>query len=541
MQHKRNILIFILIFLLFLITKPVSAQLAMVPLIKEVVISPGGQKSFYLSVLNTSDKTSSSKMHAKDMGVTPEGVLFPARKEMPRGCSKWVKFSPESFKLEPKRSQKIRCTLTCPRSNIQGGYYALLACSYDPETPSPTIRPTGEIRIRPHVASALLVTVKGRNLYSKIDLSDLKFYPRVSSLKTKTKKSGWQVEVAVENTGNLHAVFTGSVNIRSQNGRLIGEAPLVAGRGYVMPEQKRIFTAKGRNRLPDGLYLVTTKVKPLERGRYNKPAIAMSTFSVIRGEAKAIKPTPEMLAQTEALSPGFIVNSSGINLTIPGGARRTQVLQITNITKRPLDIVAMVRDWDEDEKGKVIFPEDPKHNRSGCTYVKISLQKLRLPPNGRARFMVTLSMPRQAKGEYYAAVIFKRNELKLPDDPDFILPISVLISTLATRTEQYNAEVREFQIVASELGGYIFKVKVKNLGNTRCYTEGAVSVRDDESKLVESLLFGDEKMMVLPGNERLFTIEWPRVLESGNYRAELTLRYNEKSKALFKQVSFKVE
>jgi len=248
-----------------------------------------------------------------------------------------------------------------------------------------------------------------------------------------------------------------------------------------------------------------------------------------------------MLAQIEALSPGFIVNSSSIDLTIPGGGRRTKAVQITNITKKSLEIVALVRDWDEDEEGRVIFPENPKHKRSGCKYVETSPQRITLAPAGRGQFMVNLSMPRQTKGEHYAAVILKRSKLKLPADPDFIVLTSVLISTLAPRTEEYNAEITQFQADSSEFGGYVFKVKVKNSGNTRCYAEGVFSVRDGESKLLDSLPFGDEKILVLPGNERFFTIEWPRVLEPGNYRAELTFRYNDKSKGLFKQISFKVE
>jgi len=514
----------VLLSLIWCLAEGTAQALHLSPPVSLVTARPGEKVRVVLSVSNPQEMPVEVRVSSADLQVDPQGRARPASAPTERSCARWVAFDLPRFTLKPNQGRKVYASMTVP-PGASGGYYALLQFYVLPTSPSPA---GGGISIAlgAQVSSALLVAVRGRRVNAKIGAVEMHLTSGQPArpLGLAAAKP-WMATVRVVNTGNMHVTVEGDVAIADATGRIVDSAPLHAGRGFVLPGFPRDFTAQGRRSLADGQYVVNAALR-FAQGRARASATDM--FVVADGLAKVGRPSPQALAVIEAISPEFDVEPGTVVCEVPPGGRRTQAIRLRNATEKPVTLQTSLVPWDQSPDGAVRFPKgSPSHGRDCCAWMSVMPTALTIPPRREGRVTLTVTAPRDMKpGEHYGAVAFSKAGASLPSDPSLLRRRAVLAVVTKPRSAKPDAQISDARVGRTNGGAWEFTVAIRNTGNTRCFARGRISVSSADGKaLGESLTFGGAEESIVPNAARVFTVEWPRVLTRGNYRALVSVDF----------------
>ncbi|MBN2121270.1 MAG: hypothetical protein JW734_09500 [Candidatus Omnitrophica bacterium] len=125
----RGFFIFIiLVGAIFLGITEVSAQLMIETGKVQEEIIPGKMIVGSVTIYNSSNKPLDIRVYLEDFTYLPpfDGVkkFFPAG-TTERSCSDWIRFSPQEFRLAPRKGKKVSYSIKVPE-DVQGGYYSVL-------------------------------------------------------------------------------------------------------------------------------------------------------------------------------------------------------------------------------------------------------------------------------------------------------------------------------------------------------------------------------------------------------------------------------
>ena len=520
-----------------LVAPDARAQLTLVPPIRMVRVAPGAKQAFELTVSNRSSRAVSCEVEAEDMVLDEHGRPVRAPEGYRRGCASWVEFRPQRFSLGAQKAQRVLCTVKAPRGTA-GGYYARLVCLASPGVGA---RESGaSINLHFRLVSALLVTVTGTRVYSNIVPRGVECSVKAAGNPSAGASPGWAMAVRVTNTGNVHAALDGEVRILDRWGRVAARSPLRGGRGFVLPGADRVFEARGTERLADGTYVAVATLHP--PGRPTSPVSASGVFSLVQGEVRTGEPTPEVVALLEALRPLFHLPTGRIEISLAPGGRRVEMVEIVNLSDRALELGATVRDWDMDAHGAVTFPEaEPGHGRSGVAWVSLASAPVSLPPKGKGRLAVTVALPRDAEGDYYAAVTLGQTGGPAAADVSALLETSVLLRMRAIRTAKPAGIPTGFSVTQVDPYRSAFRLDVKNTGNSECFAQARVAILDARRQpVVEGLEFGSGETMILPNRLRTLRGEWQGTLPPGKYVAVVALSFDANAPSVSREIAFDV-
>ena len=89
--------------------------------------------------------------------------------------------------------------------------------------------------------SVVMLTAPGPDISARIEAGQ--------PVLQESKSSGYLVSVPGQR-GNIHARMGGTVEVRSDAGQMVEQFPLTAGRGFLLPEQERLFESRGNGQPP---------------------------------------------------------------------------------------------------------------------------------------------------------------------------------------------------------------------------------------------------------------------------------------------------
>jgi len=533
--QKIQILIFASIFLiLFLPFAAQSQQIRMGPPIIEFLTTPGSEKSFYINILNQSDTEFQCSMLIKSMALTDQGLPVPVDSAA-RSAASWLKIQGDKdFILRAKENKQVRCTFQAPFRAESGGYYGTILCKT--ANPQNVIGNTRNLRTSIHLryqfASIVMAIVKGSNVQAKID-------PQAPTIfggnRAGDKDRDWYVEVPVRNDGNIHVVLAGEVRLLSEAGQQIERLNLIAGRGYLLPGQIRSFKAAGKGPLPDGVYVAVVSVGQSEIKKFATERIP---FYVLDGQVCPGSPNKSASSLLDVTSQGFMIDKPHQIVEAMAGGRQFKAIQITNITNQSISLTSKIIGWNHDINGNIIFSETSNQSRRLSDNIVLLPDNFEIKSNQRISVKINISLPKNASGEFYDALVFNRVGVPQPKAADLLLTQSVLLTTKAKTTEQISSEIVDFSIKQVKEKGFLFVIVLKNTGNTSIYPDGRISIFDAYNIRVDDQIAFGENIFVLPQNERKIEIEFNRILAKGNYRAELTCTYSQNVKEIQKLLSF---
>jgi len=514
-----------------------AQDIRMGPPIVEIMTTPGSTATFYLSLINQSDIDVNCSMLVKSMEITAAGMPYPVDSSA-RSIAPWLKINQNTeFILKGGENLRVRCSFLPPIGTVPGGYYGMILC----RTSEPKMIREQQTKLRTRMklrfqfACVVMGIVQGGKLQAKIEPEG----PTIFAGKRTGEKNerNWYVELPIHNSGNIHVTLDGTVQLFSETGELVTKMGLSAGKGYLLPEQRRKFKAEGKGPLPDGIYVADLRVG---QATINQFATETIPFYILNGNVFPGSPNKTDGATLEQTSQGFILNKSQLNIETAAGGHQFQTIQITNLTPRPQTITATILPWDQNRTGDIIFPDVSKHKQELGTNIQLTPAEIQLAPKQKANFKIQMNVPKTATGEYYDAIVFHRTGTTFTKVPSLLLTQSVLTSVKIKQTVQLKSELIDFKVKPVKEQGFEFRVVVKNSGNGTCFPEGRINIFDAQnSKIDETITFGQD-CFILAKNDREFEIEWGKLLVPGKYRAELAYSFAPNEKAIQKVIHFQV-
>jgi hypothetical protein len=541
----------VLIAMLLLCATNSSGQLTVIPLLQEETVNRGGMTPFDLRVTNHGDEAVSLTVQAYPMDVTPDGVPVIVDGTGEVSCAEWIAFSPGEFSLAAQGTATIHGVIRAP-GDARGSYCALLVAGYRPGLNEVVFgeqeKSKADLSLGIGVSSVLLVTV--RSSENKVSLHPDSLLlgtgrepgSNEAPLQSNKNASVWHADLRVENAGNVYTVVRGEASIWTEDFRLVERAQLAAGRGYVLPGRRRLFSASGTKPLPDGVYLVRVSLQPRGAGAVQ----GTFPYSVVDGVAESGAASDRVRELIALATPAFVLSRSSIDYSILPGVRRTEGIQLTNLSAESLYVVPRLADWMLNKQGRLVL--DPEFSpdaaeadlrRSALTWLDVTPNPIVLPPRRSATAKVTLSAPDSIDGEYYAAVVFDtgREAGNLPDEIE--LPRTVIVTASSPQQVKYSAAVAsvDHTPVSSLLRN--FTVNVENQGNVHCFVDGTVTIYDLSYKqMLEPVAFGGPGDFLLPGRARGYVVSCTGSLPPGRYEAVIEVEYNEQTSPAIGRIKF---
>lgn len=525
---------------------PCFGQASVVPLMQEVSVNRGGKSRFQLQIANRSPGPLSLTMYVYSFDISETGVPQPVGGDIARSCRGWITLTPTAFDLEPDSVQVVEGVIQAPTDAV-GGYYAFITSEY--ALPSQPVLLGGsdkskfQIDLGRGVSSSLLVTVRSSQNTVNLEPDSLILLTgRAGSLSAAehwgvaTAGNRWQAILPIRNTGNTHTQAEGEVSIWTESARLIEKASLTGGRGFVLPDKRRLFTAEGTKALTDGTYMVRIQL----RTREGKLVQGSFPYTVFKGKAARGAASESMRALLEASTPKFSLASRYLDYSITPGGTRTKGLTLTSHASDTLTVYPRLIDWTLSDSGSVVLnPKQSDVAKSCLSWITVTPDPVVLPPRRNVSVRVVVVAPPEIDGEYYGGVVFKTSAAG-PDLPSELELARTALITVASSTDlKYDVGVKTFDHKPVSDMMRAFVVNVVNSGNVHCYVAGKVEIYDSAWKLAtDAVTFGGTSDYVLPGKARGYVVPCPGSLEAGKYEAVVEVECAEKARPVVARIDF---
>jgi hypothetical protein len=552
MKHTRSPLpAFLcgLILILFSALVPSAyAQVSMIPKAQEITVNRGGTSRFSLRIANRGTEPLTFAMHAYGLAVTAEGLPTPIRVKTEQSCADWIAFTPATFELRPDEVQVVEGLVHAPKEAV-GGYSSFLTAEFRVPSRPFTLDEEGrfqaQVDLGRAVSSVLLLTARSSKNFAALEPDSLVLSSGRGSSKEKAPVLSrsvaddvWQASLMVKNAGNIHTVATGEVSIWREDASLVDRADLTAGRGFILPGGKRLFSASGDRSLADGVYMAKVQLRTKE-GRLIQGTFP---FSIVGGEAVPGAASDDIRALIKAAAPTFSLSTRTLDYRITPGGRRTQGVTLQNHSADTLTVFARAVDWTLDENGKVVLRPDPDILVRPCTsWLSVSPNPILIPPKRSKSVKVTVTAPPELYGEYYSAVVFETPGSEEPLPTEFELPRALLMTVSSAQGLEYGAEIESFYHEPVSPLMRVFVVNALNTGNTHCFASGKLEIYDLKYNLVmDPIPFGGPNDYILPGKVRGYAVPCPGALDPGAYEAVVMLDYQDGADPSISRIHFEV-
>lgn len=225
---------FVLVMLVMLWPVSVLAQseginLVASPLPISLSTTPGNKVSTDLHIKNAGSKPEKLKVSLLKFKSDNSGTVKLLDKEPGDEFMDWVKFSEDTFSIDPNEWKTIKMNISTPKNAAYGYYYAVSfsRAKQDIARDKPTL--VGQV-----ITFVLLeVSVPGAKKSIKIN--------SIESNKKVYEYLPVNFDIKVTNTGNVHVKPQGNIFIK-RGSKIVGTLAINQGNGNVLPNSSRMFS-----------------------------------------------------------------------------------------------------------------------------------------------------------------------------------------------------------------------------------------------------------------------------------------------------------
>jgi len=146
--------------------------------------------------------------------------------------ARWIHLDKPDFVLAPKEERLVNFTITIPEDAVAGGYYGAILWSVQAESAEAL-----GVNIVGQTGTLVLLTVTGA-LREEMRLTEF------SRDETWYDALPVSFSVRLENTGTVHVIPEGAVEVRNMFGKTVAAFPLNAFRGTILPNSIRRFNLR---------------------------------------------------------------------------------------------------------------------------------------------------------------------------------------------------------------------------------------------------------------------------------------------------------
>lgn len=503
------------------------ASIQVGPMIVRPMLRAGQSFEFVLTATNGESTKRDFTVTVKNMTAAPQGFPVAAPDDDPRGCAKWISFSPQSFTLPPNAAQKITCQLHVP-PGAKGGYYALITV----RSPSPeSLRTAIGLTLGQSFGTAVLVSLPGPRVAPLLKVDGIRVGMRPSSA---NETGGWRIEAGVRNEGTIHAMVTGSYQLRSATGGVLARGALDSGSATVLASAVRVFAADGPRTLADGVYLATVKFE-VPGARIS--ASGTMAFQVQAGNTKEVENTPEVLALVESQQPLAALAPEELNINAAAGGRTSRAVTLTNASKQPQRLALCSSEFQLTETGDEDFPtEAPQHQQSARCWLSLTPQEMDVASGGRATVRVDVAVPADTPAGDYFAALRVRNAATAGSA---FYPAYTVVRISVGRSPEPACEITDLTVSKPNTPEATVTAVVRNTGACAAWPIVSLQVSDASgAAVVSAASLATGGALVLPGQQRRFTILLDPILRPGKCHAIVTALARESGKPSQREVEF---
>ena len=189
---------------------------------------------------------------------------------------------------------------------------------------------------------------------------------------------------------------------------------------------------------------------------------------------------------------GIRVDQPRIRQTLSPGETNTGTIRVENTSGYPLMVTVYLQDWSYDANGKgdkEFFP--PGTTPYSCAnWIRVSPEKIQIPPRTKQEIRYFMTVPAEAKGSYYAVVFFEGAPIELkPTTGQLTATLTGRVASLffvdiEGRTER-SAILEEIRFSKDHPQAPLeAHFTLRNLGNADLSAEGTFDLLDPQGIVV---------------------------------------------------------
>lgn len=340
----RNKIVFTL---LLLVSANFASAFRVTPARLDLTITRGANQEVILTLLGSNPaKPETLMVFPTDISMMRSGGLkFERIEDFRFSAVPWIKLEENNYTLINKQTKELKFKISVPMNAVPGEYYSVVMVE---PTEFADIRDKAKplmLQMKSRLAVVIVIDVPGRIYEKKGDVFSSSVHEDNGKL---------NIYSTFNNAGNIHLDVTGTASIRSKDGKTrFAQIKLLATgnpkeEAFIFPGNMRDFEGTLDKPLPKGEYVVDVA---FDYGNKLKKATARSNFSITR-EVYIDETKNEFLN----------LESKTIELVVPAGALRTQVLKVSNTDYRTINVSVSSEKWVEAEpKSFTLQPGESKN------------------------------------------------------------------------------------------------------------------------------------------------------------------------------------
>ncbi|MGB2989070.1 MAG: hypothetical protein WBC98_03855 [Candidatus Zixiibacteriota bacterium] len=542
MFGKKEVVVFCLVFLSLLVLcskVPAQFDLSLSPLLVELELVPGAKKSFSLHLHNDSRTDPVTiKAYPGDMIQERMGAYAILEDEESKfSCADWINLNETFFTIAPGSTRVISAEVKAPR-DVFGSRYAAVIFEVVPDKGSDE-KKLASVQYHFKMPTFVEVTIRRfGGVVKKIDIVDFKAEAVTNPrLMQQVGKNTMSFTATVKNEGNMHVKASGSLLIRTKEGRLKRQVPLGTGRGIVLPGATLDFRSIVQKPTP-GEYVAQAMI------RYGSPSPAMAEAPFTVGTRSLASDTFQT-ASFLALQ----VKPEEIIQDIPAGGFRYVNLRFRSQEPESISVRGKIMAVEYDEEGNLVVVDPVEGDRSCIQWLNLKPLTFDLRPGGTKNVKLTISGPKGYSGGYYACLVFDAS-IKGAKETSLATLFQIPILLNLPKDVELNGEISGINISASRNSPATIQVLFKNTGNTHVKPSGKLVLKvRPKLALPEGIEYAGERKyepvgesrfeqtdeFILPGGVRRMETSFQEKLSPGKYLAEVIINYGGNSVAKFEK------
>lgn len=205
-----------------------KSALAVSPAILEHVLEPGKPVSFTVQVNNITNFPLPVKAMVRDFTVQFTELEKTERERL--DASKWFKIEEPDFILQPNQTRTVKGVILPPPEAEPGGHYATVY--FQPLIPHEALSPSTAY-MNSQVGVLAFLIVKG-------DIEQSAEYAKGLTAPGLVQSGPVEFSFSIRNTGNVHLMPAGKLNVYDWRGSLAGQIALPAG--VILPNANKEYT-----------------------------------------------------------------------------------------------------------------------------------------------------------------------------------------------------------------------------------------------------------------------------------------------------------
>ena len=224
---------------------------------------------------------------------------------------------------------------------------------------------------------------------------------------------------------------------------------------------------------------------------------------------------------------GVDVSPMKLELSMTPGTSYTVPLTIHNSSTEAVHMVATMLDFGLAQNGNYQFGQAGSRANSLMKYASINPRQFDLPANTTQQVRLSIALPNERlKGEYAGVVMFQTRPTRTARAVAFAVRLAAKVYMTIQNTVKVDGAISKMSVADGPLGGQVYRVLFRNLGNEHVYLNGEVDVR--KGGVTVARLPMDKEILVERGGERLIEVNGS-ALPPGKYEVIAMIDYGGKT------------